>query len=158
MKPRALIALLFVPGLRAQPPDVRPIFEKSCYACHGSKLQSANLRLDRKPEKVIVPGDAANSSLYQRITGAGDQPRMPMGGKPLDPQQIAIIKSWIDRGAEWPETTTQAAPATHWAWRPPVRAAFPQVSNTTWPRNAVDYFVLERLDSENFSHRPKPTA
>jgi hypothetical protein len=43
--------------------------------------------------KVILPGDAQNSILYQRITGAGDQPRMPMGAKPLDPQQIAIIKS-----------------------------------------------------------------
>jgi hypothetical protein len=153
---RALIAFLFVSALRAQPPDVRPIFEKSCYGCHGPKLQSANLRLDQKPEKVIVPGDAQSSILYQRITGAGDQPRMPMGAKPLDPAQIAIIKSWIDKGAEWTETSTQTNSATHWAWRPPVRAAIPKVSNARWPRNPIDNFILAKLDAEKL--QPSPEA
>src|SRR3984957_3257398 len=124
MKPSyALLLLALIPAINAQPPEVRPIFEKSCYACHGPKLQSAGLRLDVKPEKVIVPGDAAGSPLYKRILGQGDQARMPMGGKPLDPAQIAIIKSWIDKGADWPESTTQTTSATHWAFTPPVRAA-----------------------------------
>jgi hypothetical protein len=139
----ALIVFAF--ALKAQPPEVRVIFEKSCYVCHGPKLQSADLRLDTKPARVIVAGDAANSALYQRIS-AVDQTRMPMGGKPLDPAQIAIIKSWIDRGAEWPEAT-QGATAKHWAFIPPVRAALPKVSDETWPRNPVDNFILAKLDA-----------
>lgn len=157
MKPRyAPIAFLLISALKAQPPEVRPIFEKSCYPCHGPKLQSANLRLDQKPEKVILPGDAANSILYQRINGTGDQPRMPMGAKPLDPQQIAIIRNWIDSGAAWSETTTAQPKATHWAFIPPVRAPLPKVSNATWPRNPIDNFILAKLDKEKL--RPSPEA
>ena len=28
--------------------DVRPVFEKHCYECHGSKKQKSGLRLDMK--------------------------------------------------------------------------------------------------------------
>jgi hypothetical protein len=153
MNPRyAFLTIALFPALQAQPPDVRPIFEKSCYACHGPKLQSADLRLDQKPEKVIVPGDSANSILYQRVAGIGDQARMPMGGKPLDPAQIAIIKSWIDKGAEWPAVISQTS-AKHWAFIPPVRAPLPKVANA---RNAIDNFILAKLDREKL--RPSAEA
>jgi hypothetical protein len=161
----ALIPFLFISSARAQPQDVRPIFEKSCYSCHGPKLQSANLRLDSKPAKVIVPGDSANSILYQRVAGLGDQPRMPMGAKPLDPAQIAIIKSWIDKGADWPEIGSAQSTATHWAFIPPVRAALPNVKNPEknqgeknrgWLRNPIDHFILAKLDAENL--QPSPEA
>ena len=149
MNPRyAFLTFALLPALEAQPPDVRPIFEKSCYSCHGPKLQSASLRLDRKPDKVVTPGDSAGSILYQRITGLNDQPRMPLGAKPLDPAQIAIIKSWIDKGADWPETTTQTTNAKHWAFIPPIRAALPAVANPKWPRNPIDNFILAKLDKE----------
>jgi Protein of unknown function (DUF1549)/Protein of unknown function (DUF1553)/Planctomycete cytochrome C len=152
----AFLLLALIPAVKAQPADVRPIFEKSCYACHGPKLQSAGLRLDTKPEKVIVPGDAAGSILYQRIAGMGDQARMPMGGKPLDPSQIAIIKSWIDKGAEWPDATTQTTSTKHWAFIPPVRAPLPKVSEAKWVRNPIDNFILAKLDAEKL--QPSPEA
>ena len=76
--------------------DIQPIFEKSCYACHGAKQQMAGLRLDSKKlafdggqsGKAIVPGKATESHLYQRVAGIGDQARMPMGGQPLEAAQI----------------------------------------------------------------------
>jgi hypothetical protein len=156
MKPRhAFIAFVLAFSLQAQPPEVRAIFEKSCYACHGEKLQSAGLRLDTKPQKAIVPGDSAASALYQRVTSQDDQTRMPMGGKPLHPEQIAIIKSWIDQGAAWPEAVTQTT-AKHWAFIPPVRAALPKASNPAWPRNPIDNFILAKLDAEKL--QPSPEA
>src|SRR5206468_390169 len=80
--------------------DVQPIFESSCYACHGEKLQMGGLRLDSKKlalsggksGTVIEPGKSAGSLLYRRVAGIGDQPRMPMGGKPLDAAQLALIR------------------------------------------------------------------
>src|SRR5689334_24176350 len=94
--------------LRAQDPkpgpdfarEIQPIFEKSCYSCHGPKVQSASLRLDSKQSAtatIIVPGKSADSERYKRVAGIGDQARMPMGGK-LAPNQIALIKAWIDNG------------------------------------------------------------
>lgn len=143
----ALIAsVLLSIKIEAQPPEVRAIFEQSCYACHGPNMQSANLRLDTQPEKAIRPGDAASSVLYQRITGAGDAARMPLGGKPLDSAQIAVIKKWID-GLKTPK---------HWAFVPPVRSPLPKVANPGWIRNPIDAFVMAKLDAERL--KPSPEA
>ena len=46
----------------------------------------------------MIPGKSAESTLYQRVAGTSDQARMPMGGKPLAAEQIALIKRWIDEG------------------------------------------------------------
>jgi mono/diheme cytochrome c family protein len=146
--------------------DIQPVFEKSCYGCHGPKSQMARLRLDSKKlaleggqtGPVIRPGKALESTLYQRIAGMGEQARMPMGGKPLDAAQIAAIRAWIDQGAEWPEV---AGPETaevkkHWAFIPPQRAPLPEVKDSAWARNPIDRFVLARLEKENL--RPSPEA
>ncbi|HEY9436139.1 MAG TPA: c-type cytochrome domain-containing protein, partial [Blastocatellia bacterium] len=86
--------------------EIQPIFQAHCYGCHGPNRQMAGLRLDSKKialAKVVIPGRAAGSALYQRVAGMGDQARMPMNGEALKSDQITLIKTWIDQGAEWPE-------------------------------------------------------
>src|SRR5438132_13961515 len=111
------------PSLSAQTADVapakfdflkqiQPVLESSCYGCHGPKMQMAGLRLSEKSAAlaggqsgaVIIPGKSADSPLYRRVAGLGDQPRMPMGGKPLEASQIELICVWIDPGAAWPDS------------------------------------------------------
>src|SRR3954466_1961998 len=60
---------------------VRSIFARSCYSCHGPQAQMAGLRLDTKASgmKVIRPGRPDESELFRRVSGLGDQARMPMG-------------------------------------------------------------------------------
>jgi mono/diheme cytochrome c family protein len=159
-----LVSSLGSQSLNAQPADfardVRPIFEASCYSCHGSKLQSANLRFDIKPDnaalaKILVPGDATRSILFQRIAGLGDQVRMPLGGKPLSTAQITIIRNWIEQGAGWPEPgNPQLSEKKHWAFIVPVRATLPKASQPNWVRNPIDNFILAKLDTE----KVKPSA
>jgi len=48
---------------------------------------------------VVVPGNATNSSLYQRISGIGNCGSMPQGGGSLTAAQIAVIMAWINAGA-----------------------------------------------------------
>src|SRR4051812_23892812 len=96
-----LTALFF---LHAQSPpdyvrDIRPIFETSCYSCHGEKVQSGGLRLDQKASAI-----PKLQAVLQRIAGAGNQARMPLGGAPLSTQQVASIKAWVEAGATWPDT------------------------------------------------------
>jgi len=152
--------------LPAQPPsgferDVKPVLERSCYSCHGPKLQMANLRLDSRESarRTFQPGDSAASSLYTRIAGLGGLARMPMGQSPLPAAEIAAIRKWIEDGAHWPDSASSpAAPAgpQHWAYVPPVRPALPRVSNEKWIRNPVDRFILARLDREGL--QPSPEA
>ena len=108
------------------------------------------LRLDTNPAKAVIPGDAVNSLLMKRITGAGGLPRMPLAGTPLSAAKIATIAKWIDAGAVLP------APQHHWAFIPPVRPAPPATSRPGWVRNPIDAFLLARLDREGI--QPSPEA
>jgi mono/diheme cytochrome c family protein len=89
--------------------DVAPVLRQNCVSCHGPAQQINGLRLDRKSSAMksgirrIVPGSSANSLLYHRLIGSEYGMQMPPTG-PLRPEQIAIVKAWIDQGAEWPDS------------------------------------------------------
>src|SRR5688572_6064095 len=55
-------------------------------------------------------------------------------------------------------TVASGAPgdaSKHWAFVKPVRPALPQLRNTQWPRNAIDHFVLARLEKEGIAPSPE---
>jgi ankyrin repeat protein len=93
--------------------DVQPILRQHCFECHGPSQQMRGLRLDRRrdamPNRVgangsrIVPGNSSASPVYRRLTGEGGVAQMPPQS-PLSAEQISIIKTWIDQGADWPDS------------------------------------------------------
>src|SRR5262245_50768810 len=106
-----LLSCVFSAALSGQTPakvdfgrDVLPILRQSCTGCHGPSQQISNLRLDRRSSVVragarrIVPGSSENSFLYYRLIGNDFGMQMPPTG-PLRPEQINLIKAWIDQGA-----------------------------------------------------------
>lgn len=69
---------------------------------NGELLEGNGEHRDMDHGARVVPGDSANSYLYQKVSM--DSPpeggaRMPFGGPPLSQSQIDLIKSWIDQGA-----------------------------------------------------------
>jgi hypothetical protein len=134
--------------------EVEPLLRTSCLSCHAGEKAAAGLHLDSKAGalKVILPGDSQHSRLIHRVSGIGNEPRMPLQGNPLTPAQIALIKHWIDEGASWPES---AKNEKHWAYVKPVRPPVPQVRNAAWPKNPIDNFVLARLEKEGLSPSPE---
>jgi mono/diheme cytochrome c family protein len=100
--------------------DIQPIFDRSCASCHSATLKLAEFDLSTRDAAMkggehgvaIVPGSAERSKLYQMIAGLAE-PAMPMQGDPLNKEDIAKIKAWIDRGANWdaPAAAAAAAPA-----------------------------------------------
>ncbi|HYI97576.1 MAG TPA: DUF1553 domain-containing protein [Bryobacteraceae bacterium] len=130
--------------------DIRPLFAENCFQCHGpdSTTRMAGLRLDlkdavfeaRKSGKAIAPGRPDESLVYQRIASPNKARLMPPAAshRSLNPQQIAMIKLWIEQGANWRE---------HWAFKPPVKATLPTVRNAAWVRNPIDRFVLAKLET-----------
>ena len=81
---------------------------------------------------------------------------MPMGAKPLEPAQIALIRTWIDQGADWPTAPSGSAESKkHWAFIPPMRPPLPKVATRHWPANPIDRFILARLEKEGLAPSPE---
>ncbi|MGH9752240.1 MAG: PSD1 and planctomycete cytochrome C domain-containing protein [Blastocatellia bacterium] len=150
---------------------IEPILARSCYQCHGVKKAMGQLRLDDGESALkgglsgaaIVPGDSKRSLLVKRILGEGGA-RMPMGGAPLTPTQTALIRLWINEGANWSGNGQSAIrnPQSaikqhwqHWAYVKPVRPALPRVKNRSRVRTPIDAFILARLEKEGLTPAPE---
>jgi mono/diheme cytochrome c family protein len=157
----ALLALAF-PAAAAPAPDfqreVRPILSRQCFACHGpdEHARKANLRLDlrdaalapaKSGQRAVVPGKPEQSELVRRITSTDHNKLMPPPEtkKQLTAAEADTLRRWVTAGADY---------QPHWAFIKPKQAALPKVKQTTWPQNAIDHFILARLEKEGL----KPSA
>jgi hypothetical protein len=141
--------------------DVYPILKRSCLECHGPDRQEGELRLDRREDALrggdsgstIIPGDAEHSELYARVVlPKDDDSVMPARGARLTVPQVNVLRVWINQGAKWPEHIDERP---HWAYVAPERPRAPATKNKAWPQNAIDRFVLTRLDTEELSASPE---
>src|SRR5689334_3277158 len=132
--------------------DIRPILSDRCYTCHGPDegKRKSKLRLDTEAiaksdlggHFAIVPGNPANSELIRRVTSDDLARRMPpayAGAARLTDREIDLLTRWVAQGAQWEK---------HWSFVPPVRPELPPVRDRSWPKNALDHFVLARLERE----------
>lgn len=141
--------------------DVQPILAGHCIECHGpdSAVRKGKLRLDlgdglmddRGGHRVVAPGKPEASELIARIMHADPEERMPPAEfakkKPLQPEQIEILKRWILEGGKF---------QSHWALIPPVDPAPPAVVGTAWVEKPLDRFVLAAIEAAG--HQPTPRA
>jgi mono/diheme cytochrome c family protein len=119
--------------------DVQPIFAKSCSQCHGATRQEAAFRLDHKATvltggelgRALIPGKSAESLLIHFVAGLRPEGRMPKKGDPLKPEQIGILRAWIDQGAEFPDAASVVLQdkGNHWAFKAPVTTSLARCQN-----------------------------
>lgn len=110
--------------------DIRPILETSCWRCHGPQRPKSHFRLDNRESALaggdsntndIVPGDSRDSRLVHYVARQVPDMEMPPPdrGEPLAPQQIALLRGWIDQGANW--NTTNLPPPLALNFAPTLR-------------------------------------
>ncbi len=112
--------------------EVKPLLTAKCVACHGGLRQKGHLRLDTAKLAMkggdsgpaIVAGDSTKSVLIEAILGENGRTKMPIEGEPLKPEQIDLLRRWIDAGAKSPDNEPVADPRDHWAFRKPVGHVF----------------------------------
>ncbi len=96
--------------------DIKPIFEKSCFKCHGpdSPKPKGKLKLDTVASIIkggenapdVVPGKSEKSPLVAAISHVGDEddfmppPKNKAGIKPLTKEEVGLVRAWIDQGAK----------------------------------------------------------
>jgi mono/diheme cytochrome c family protein len=139
--------------------DIRPILSAACFRCHGAdkNAREANLRLDQPADtgpnvdedRAITAGKPDESKLFFRITSADHSERMPPPDevRQLSDPEIKLLRRWIEEGARY---------EPHWAFIAPKPLSLPEVDRTSWPINAVDHFVLKRLEQHGL--RPSQEA
>ena len=156
---------------------IRPLLIEHCGACHGNDVDKmrGGLRLTDVPSilhggesgPVLVPGDPEASALFIAISYEDPEFSMPPAG-PLSDEEIADVRTWIERGARMPDAVApeELPPAgedgepydweiarTHWAYRPIEQPLAPSPGN--WGRNDIDAFILERLKEAGLGPAPR---
>ncbi len=142
---------------------IRPALARHCYGCHSAEAKTAmgGLRLDSRDGvlrggnrgEAIVPGSVADSLLLEALSYESDL-KMPPTGK-LSEQVIVDFRQWIESGAPDPRVQAVAKQESqidlkkgrrYWAFQAPERPKLPPVNDLSWPRGAVDQFLLAKRE------------
>jgi hypothetical protein len=161
-------------GLEFFEKNVRPILAEHCYKCHSiaEKTSKGGLILDSRDGMLkggdegpaVVPGNPAKSLLLRAITYTDNELQMPpkkAGGKIPD-AKIKVLQDWVKMGAPAPVgagdklTGLSQKARDHWAFKPVVKPAVPEVKNKLWVHNPIDAFVLAKLEAVGL--QPNPTT
>jgi hypothetical protein len=145
---------------------IAPLLAEHCLDCHSGPKPKGGLDLSRKATAFkggdggpgVVPGKPDDSGVWRRVQDGEMPPK-----KPLEAGDRALLRNWIAGGAVWGRdpidpfrfTTKTRAGTDWWSLQPVRRPDLPEVKNTTWARNAVDRFVLAKLEARGLTPSPE---
>ena len=121
--------------------DIRPILSDRCFTCHGPDAahRQAGLRFD-----LAGAGKGVEAELLRRIASSEESERMPPPGSGkarLTAKEVDLLRRWVAQGTPW---------QPFWSFIPPQRPVPPS------SKNAIDSFILARLEKEGL--KPSPEA
>jgi cytochrome c553 len=151
---------------------IRPLLVANCIECHGPEKQKGGLRLDSRSGwqtggdsgPAITPASLDASHLWRAVTYTDRDLKMPPKRK-LKDSEIADLKRWIESGAPDPRdevagavanAKSSRADASFWSFQAPKALPPPEVTDKGWPANAIDRFILAKLESNGL--KPAPPA
>ena len=136
--------------------EVRPILASKCWNCHGpdENTRKGDLRLDARNfanHVLEADSDSVNDSvapLIERISTSDLELKMPPQEtkKPLSDAEIATLTLWISQGATY---------EGHWAFQTPTRPPAVELQHDIETVNAVDRFIVARLEAAELTHSPE---
>ena len=161
----------WTPVAAAEPPpdfdrEIAPLLASHCLECHSGPDAESGLDLRARDRafaggeggKSIVPGDADSSPLWQRVTADEMPPEHP-----LSDAQKALLRLWIESGAEWGTdpidpfrwTTETRAGADWWSLQPLIHSPPPAAAHSDFARNPIDRFISAKLAEEGLDPSPE---
>ncbi|HWA99506.1 MAG TPA: DUF1549 domain-containing protein, partial [Pirellulales bacterium] len=149
---------------------VQPIFARHCLSCHGPEKQASGYRLDVREialaggdfgTAAIVAGKSGASPLMRYVGDPAADVRMPpsdSGVPPLSTDELAVLRAWIDAGADWPvaASTKLDDPRQWWSLKPLVQPPVPQAR----AKHPIDAFIEANLHARSLTlgaEAPGPT-
>jgi len=100
--------------------QIKPLLERSCVSCHSGKNPRGSFRVDGRDTLLrggesgiaaVVPGHSEQSQLIDYVSGQVPESEMPPKMKRdrfpgLSKDEVALVRAWIDQGAQWPKEVT----------------------------------------------------
>jgi len=144
--------------------DIRPLFERYCYDCHGPEQQKSGYRLDVREfaikggdfgDAAILPKDSSKSLIFRFASGEEDDLLMPpkdSGKGRLTEAELLILKVWIDEGASWPDELAgnKRQASSHWSLQP-----LDGPPSFDEGQNGIDSFILNKLNDQKLGLSPE---
>ncbi len=98
--------------------DIQPILEASCVKCHGRGKANGDWKLDTREAflqpgesgPAVVVGDSARSYFIHLVAGTDPDSVMPKKGSKLTPEQVGVLRAWVDQGLRWDPQVSFAQP------------------------------------------------
>lgn len=139
---------------------IRPLLSDRCFTCHGpdERGRKGKLRLDTEEGarklldeatglRPFTPRSLEKSEAYQRIITTDEDNLMPPpdSNLHLSADEIALIKRWIEQGAEYQR---------HWSFTAVKQPEVPKIKGVKGSLNPIDAFILAKLEQKKL----KPTG
>ena len=146
---------------------IRPIFANHCMECHSAEKgkTKGGLSMDSREDLLkggesgpgLKPKDVKGSTLIKAVTWEDDLQMPPK--KKLSAEQIEDLKKWVAMGAPDPrepsKTAAKSDKKAHWAFQPIPQVTPPTPKNVAWCNNAIDKFVLAKLEEKQMLPAPQ---
>jgi uncharacterized membrane protein len=90
---------------------VKPVLESKCVRCHNRQALPGYMSLENREQakrtgalgSFIISGHPEHSLLLAKVEGGYPAlSTMPERGRPVTPEEQAILTKWIKEGAAWP--------------------------------------------------------
>jgi hypothetical protein len=143
--------------------EIEPLIAARCLECHDTATLKGGVGLETyyhahlptdAGEAIFTPRDPAKSFLLHVVSETDPEKRMPPKGAPLSPDEIALLKRWIEEGAVWPDDGWR--PPVHWSYLAPKRSTPP--TGLLPPErhgNEIDFFIADELTKNKLALNPE---
>lgn len=150
------------------PQQALRLLEHRCLSCHNNLDREGELSLETHQQVadsgLIEPGDPDASHLLTVVSASdGEPPSMPKDGRPLTSEEVGLLRTWIEQGADWPAGYRLQQPAADnfdwWSLQPLQRPEVPQPAagstDADWARTPIDQFIAARHREHGLTHAPE---
>ena len=103
---------------------------------------------------ALVPGKPQESPLFLASAHQGELQMPPGSEAPLAPEQLAVLREWIEQGAAWPGEPTGDGKPSWWSFRKLTKPTVPRLPDGRQLDHPIDTFLLTRLEEEKLEAAP----
>lgn len=136
--------------------QIVPILREHCAECHAGDKKKGGFSFNDRAAlmeggengPVVTPGKSAESQMIQSVLSTDPDEQMPPKGKRVPPEQIALLKHWIDSGIAWEEGFAFKKPA----YEPPLRPRSPALPTAVGSRT----HPIDRILDAQLAARKQP--